>query len=59
MSDKRFAEILKAKISIEKILKENNVSLKAAGWEKSIFLMDNSDLLTYAVMATNKKETKK
>ncbi len=49
--------LYKAKLEIEKILKDNSISLKAAGFEKTIFLMSNSDKQDYVVISTNKKET--
>ncbi len=48
--------LYKAKLEIEKILKDNNVSLKSAGVDRQIFLVNNDDKQDYVVMSVNKKD---
>ncbi len=48
--------LYKAKLEIEKILKDNNVSLKSAGIDRQIFLVNNNDKQDYVVMSVNKKD---
>lgn len=45
--------IAKAKEAIEKILVENNVRLKAAGFDTTIFLVDKSDNKSYTPVVKN------